>query len=56
MKDEGFKPSEIDDIEQEADKKSLEKMSRVIGRWKHYTYEDDKYLVPKMFDRWRQWI
>ena len=56
MKDEGFKPSEIDDIEQEADKKSLETMAKAIGRWKHYTYEDDKYLVPKMFDRWRQWI
>ena len=56
MKDEGFKQGEIDDIEHDADKKSLEKMAKVVGRWKHYTYEDDKYLIPKMFDRWRQWI
>lgn len=56
MTEEGFGKHEIDDIENEAQKKSLDTIAKVIGRWKHYTYDGDKYLIPKMFERWRQWI
>ena len=56
MTEEGFTKHEIGDIENEAQKKSLAKIAKAVGRWKHYTIEGDKYLVPKMFDRWRQWI
>lgn len=31
-------------------------MSRAVARLKHYTMEDDKYLIPKMFDRWKMLI
>jgi len=33
-----------------------ELMAKTIARIKHYTMEDDKYLIPKMFDRWRMYI
>ena len=50
------KKHEIADIEDEAAKKSLALIAKAIGRWRHYTYDGDKYLIPKMFERWRQWI
>ena len=56
MASEGFTQNEIDDIADRAKGKSLELLAKAVGRWKHYTYEDDKYVIPKMFERWRQWI
>ena len=56
MTEEGFGKHEIADIEDEAAKKSLALIAKAIGRWRHYTYDGDKYLIPKMFERWRQWI
>ena len=56
MTEEGFGKHEIADIEDEAAKKSLALIAKAVGRWRHYTYDGDKYLIPKMFERWRQWI
>ena len=55
MTSEGFTPNQIEDVAFKASKKSLELISRSIGRWKHWNRTDD-YLKPKMFDRWRRFI
>ena len=55
MHDEGYEKHEVDDEANKADKRSLELMARAIARWKHGE-ENDKYLLPKMFDRWRQFV
>jgi hypothetical protein len=31
-------------------------MLRAVARIKHNTLKDDKYLKPKMFDRWKMWV
>ena len=31
-------------------------MKRVIARMRHFTQDDDLYLKPKMFDRWRMFV
>ena len=56
MTSEGFTPFEIEDVAEKAKGKSLELLAKAVGRWKHYTDEDDKYLIPKMFDRWRHYV
>ena len=56
MDKEGFTQNEIDEVADKAQDKGLDLIARAVGRWKHYTYDDDKYLIPKMFDRWRQWV
>ena len=31
-------------------------MSRAVARINHNTLKDNKYLKPKMFDRWKMWV
>ena len=31
-------------------------MAKTVARMKHYTEENDAYLLPKMFDRWRMFV
>jgi len=31
-------------------------LSRAVARMRHYTKDEDKYLKPKMFDRWREFV
>ena len=33
-----------------------EHLARSISRMKHYTQQDDLYLKPKMFDRWKEYV
>ena len=56
MKDQSYTQNEIDRAVQKADDRSKELMSRAIARIKHNSVKDDKYLKPKMFDRWKMWV
>ena len=56
MKDQSYTQNEIDRAVQKADDRSKELMSRAIARINHNSVKDDKYLKPKMFDRWKMWV
>lgn len=56
MKDQSYTQNEIDRAVQKADDRSKELMSRAVARIKHNSVKDDKYLKPKMFDRWKMWV
>ena len=55
MTEEGFTPTEVQNVSDKANAKGLELLARSIGRWKCWDGSDN-YLKPKMFDRWRQWM
>lgn len=56
MRDEGFVKHQIDDEVQRAKERAQEYLSRSIARIQHNTRDQDLYLLPKMFDRWRQFV
>ena len=31
-------------------------LARSVARMKHYTEDNDLYLKPKMFDRWKMFV
>ena len=57
MNDEGFEKHQIEDETESAKQKSNELIARAVARWKCANVdEDDSYLLPKMFDRWREFV
>ena len=56
MKDQGYTEPEVEIISKQCMDRSKELMARAVARMKHYQEEDDLYLVPKMFDRWRFFV
>ena len=55
MQHEGFDPKQVEDEMERANKKSNELLARSIARWQKGV-EDDAYLMPKMFDRWKYFV
>lgn len=54
LRDEAYTPIEIHRISQWARGRTKEYLARTITRMQHYDSKDgDKYLKPKMFDRWK---
>lgn len=56
LKDQGYTDLEINQIKKWADDRQRELLQRSVARLRHYTVEDDLYLKPKMFDRWRLYV
>ena len=56
MKEQAYTPIEIEKACQISDNRSKELLARSIARIQHNTFKEDKYLKPKMFDRWKMWV
>jgi len=56
MEDQGYTKPEIEQVVEQAKGRVRELLARAVARMKHYTTDDDLYLKPKMFDRWRMYV
>lgn len=56
MDQQGYTSKEIEVISDKCKDRSKELIARAVARMKAYHTEDDAYLLPKMFDRWRTFI
>jgi hypothetical protein len=52
LKAEGYTDLEISKIVSYTEQRGLSLLRKPVHRMQHYTLVNDKYLVPKMFDRW----
>ena len=54
--DQGYTKHEVDEVTQWAKGRSKELLARSVARLTILDKEDDAYLKPKMFDRWKQFV
>lgn len=56
MAEQAYTPKEIEQAVETSQNQINEHLARSISRMKHYTQQDDLYLKPKMFDRWKYFV
>jgi hypothetical protein len=56
LKEEGYTTLETDKINIWVKDRGHELLSRSVARMRHFTKDQDQYLKPKMFDRWRKFV
>ena len=51
MRDQGYTEKEVEQFRENAQQYSQGLLKKTVARMKHFS--DDKYLKPKMFERWK---
>ena len=54
MLDEGYAPEDISRLEKHGEKQQTYLINKAKKRMEHFN--EDKFPLPKYFDRWRKWI